>query len=114
MIIVALFAMVFSAQAYGEHPGVEFYGSYVWGHEVNIFQPCGIDAEFWVLADPPVLEELRQYHDEHTEELYQEIYIRFMGSRVYDEVDGFAADYDGLIEVYEILRMSTEFPDECP
>jgi hypothetical protein len=88
-------------------------GVYTWGAEVNTFRYCGGTTELWVAGPPPVVQELRAAHDSLTSRPYQgilvEAYLRHSG-RV---PDGFALDYDGLIEVAEVLRVEGDVPATC-
>jgi hypothetical protein len=94
-----------------------FRGRFYWGHEVESFHPCGSKSAYWVEGEDQTLRPLR----DRTEKLhqrrgkpYQPIYIEAVG-----EIDtkskrqGFAADYDGLFSLTNVVRASNVLPKEC-
>ena len=89
-----------------------FSGTYVWGHEVRSFQPCGSDSVFWTSYNWAGLE-LEDFYRAHTQEPYQLIYVKFRGQILDERVDGFARDYDGLIRISEVLEKNIVIPSEC-
>lgn len=109
-----LFAMALVAGCERCEPCEQVYrGVYVWGNEVNVFQPCDDKKSFWVSASTWVQEPLLEFYQAHTSQPYETIYIEFRG-RVLDEVvDGFASDHDGLIRISEVLDLSLSVPEAC-
>jgi len=90
-----------------------YQGVYVWGNEVNVFQPCDNKKSFWVSASTWVQEPLLEFYRAHTSQPYETIYIEFRGMELDEVVDGFASDHDGLIRISEVLDLSLTVPDEC-
>jgi len=88
-------------------------GLYIFGHEVNTFRPCQGDSVFWVIGARPMLDSLRAGHSRLTSQPYQPIYMRAVVARSDAEADGFAAQYDGLLEVREILELRLPRDGEC-
>lgn len=94
-------------------PSERFTGAYVWGHEVNTFQSCGEDEVYWVIAPAPILMQLQDHHSSVAGKPYHPIHITFIGNRLDDETDGFAIQYDGYIEVSELLDWNPTVPLDC-
>ena len=87
-------------------------GMYVYGAEVETFQPCGSEKAYWVSyawAGIP----LKAFHQDNTDQPYEAIYLEFRGQLLDEKVDGFAENYDGLIRVSEILDLQSNVPDDC-
>ena len=89
-----------------------FQGTYIWGAEVNSFSPCGTDESFWASYDWAGFK-LVEFYKAHATEPYQSIYVKFRGHFLDEEVNGFAADYDGLVRISEIIEMSDVVPGIC-
>lgn len=94
-------------------PGERFTGAYVWGHEVNTFQSCGEGNIYWVIASAPVLTQLQSNHNSVSAEPYNAIQITFLGHYLDEETDGFAMQYDGYIQVSELLDWKPAVASEC-
>ena len=90
-----------------------YRGVYVWGNEVNVFQPCDNKKSLWVSASTWVQEPLLEFYRTHTSQPYETIYIEFRGMELDEVVDGFARDHDGLIRISEVLDLSLTVPAEC-
>jgi hypothetical protein len=90
-----------------------FSGRYYWGAEVDSFHPCGKGASYWVSASSWVQAPLIELVKTQTKEPYRPVFVKFRGHLLDEERDGFAADYDGLIRISEILEMSSELPADC-
>jgi hypothetical protein len=92
-------------------------GRFYWGHEVQAFHPCGANKAYWVKGEKRNLESLR----DHTEKLrerrgkpYQPIYIEALGAiDTKSRREGFAADYDGLFNLRNVVRISSVIPNDC-
>ena len=87
-------------------------GAYVRGHEVNEFTPCGSDQSYWASFNWAGTE-LVQFYDSKPREPYQPIYVEFRGHLLDEELDGFAAAYDGLIRISEVHVIKDDFPEGC-
>jgi len=88
-------------------------GSYIWGDEVNEFQPCGSDSVFWVLASPQLLKRLRSAHDSLTTKPYEKVFVRVRGHRSSQPTDGFAEETNGYFEIVEIREIRRLRNGEC-
>ena len=89
-----------------------------WGHEVRSFQPCGSRSAYWVRADEKTLQRLRERAEESRAQRskpYPPLYLEAVG-----EIDtkstreGFARDYEGVLNLREVTRVSDVVPPDCP
>ncbi len=90
-----------------------YQGNYTWGHEVNSFCPCNTNTCYWVKASPEIQQQLKQFVTQHTSESYQPVYIEFSGHLLDELPEGFAQDYDGLIQIDELIQLAPTRQDEC-
>ena len=94
-----------------------FHGRYVFGHEVESFQPCGSKKSYWAAADETTLQSLRDISNQLRRERHQPyppIYLEVTGAvDTKSKRDGFAEGYDGLFFIRKIVRTSTVIPTEC-
>ncbi|GIU27015.1 hypothetical protein TUM4644_23550 [Shewanella colwelliana] len=104
----------------GVAPTTTTAGRYIWGHEVAAFQPCDSQQVYWVRATPTTdhLNQLALTLSEQRSQPYQPIYVEaeiFPISRDNNPafVDGFAADYDGIIEINSVTTIETKIPVNC-
>lgn len=93
--------------------GSRLTGCYVRGHEVNVFSPVDQDSTFWVTGPTDVLQQLRAKHDSLTRRPYQAVVAEVIATRSTVSRDGFARDYDGLLEVQRIVEVRRAAPGEC-
>lgn len=101
------------AGANGADCDLIYSGRYTWGAEVNSFQPCESDSVYWVSASSWVLDPLKRFIEAHTASPYQSVYVEFRGHLLDEQVGGFAADYDGLIRISEVLERAAAIPNTC-
>lgn len=87
-------------------------GVYVFGPEVETFQPCGSASVYWTSYGPAGAL-IRDFHQKFTKARYQAIFLEFRGHILNEELDGFAENYDGLIRVSEVLDLKAEIPEDC-
>ena len=111
-VVIAIGHLLVACSASKDDPG-SVAGRYVWGHEVHTFAPCESDDEYWVRGAPDVVGALRDYHQANATELYQAIFVEIDGALSDEVADGFAASYDGIFVINEVLSMSTEAPSIC-
>jgi hypothetical protein len=90
-----------------------YSGRYIRGAEVDVFKPCGSHKVFWVSASSWVKGPLLDFYRSSTRKPYQAIYIEFRGHMLDEEVDGFAADYDGLVRISEIRKKTLVISPQC-
>ena len=88
-------------------------GCYTFGHEVNTFRPFPGDSTFWVFGAPLVLQQLRSAHDSLTSKPYEAVWVRVLAQRSTEQPDGFAQQYDGLIEIQRVLEIRRATVAEC-
>ncbi|WP_223669445.1 hypothetical protein [Kangiella shandongensis] len=81
-------------------------GSYIYGHEVNSFQPCGEKIEYWVVGNEGVMSQLSERYTGMVGKPYQPVYVSFRGDKIGKATDGFASDYDGQFKVREVVSMT--------
>jgi len=88
-------------------------GIYVWGHEVSAITFCDdASATYWVSGDTVPLREA--YEAFRFEEPYTEVFVRVMGRFGAEATEGFAADYDGVFVVEELVEMERLAPgNDC-
>lgn len=89
-----------------------FEGRYYWGEGVDSFRLCSSATHYWTSYGFAGVK-LRAFYTKNTTAPYEPVYLRFRGHVLNEEVDGFAAEYDGLIRISEILEVSTQIPEEC-
>ena len=87
---------------------------YYYGGEVNVVCPCSGGKCYWVRAEPAIGNRLKDFVMRQTGQPYQAVYLRFHGHLLYEPGVGFAANYDGLMSVTEVLTLTTEIPASCP
>ncbi len=77
-------------------------GHYTYGHEVNVFQPCGSSQVYWVGAPDSLMADLKAMHRELTKGPYEPVFVRLAGSLgevPLKALDGFPGEYDGWLTV---------------
>lgn len=91
-------------------------GQYYWGHEVETFHPCGSDQAYWVVGSQSLLLPLRTMVDKVVAEKatpYQPIYVEIAAESEGKATDGFAEEYDGVINITRVLAAREQTPDDC-
>lgn len=88
--------------------GSVYKGAYIYGHEVNSFQPCGSEKEYWVIGDNDVLQGLSEGYSEKSHKAYTPVYVTVNGELMGKATDGFAADYDGQLKVSYVQYLGAE------
>jgi hypothetical protein len=88
-------------------------GRMVIGHEVRSFRPCDSGMNFWIAGDSPALQDLITAHQHHTNESqpYLPLVTELRGYTREPPMDGFGADYDSAIVVYEFVNVMQ--PNDC-
>ena len=90
----------------------ELQGLLVLGHEVRTLQPCGDKRTFWVHA-PQSGQELASAYQHIATTPYEPVFAALEGVFVDRQTTGFAADYDGTIEVHTVRLLSREKVAAC-
>ena len=92
---------------------IVFKGHYIYGLEVNSFQPCNQKAVYWVIGTLAIHQALEDAHDKYTTEPYEEVYAEVQGTLIGKATDGFAADYDDQLRVNKILLIKEKSEKDC-
>ncbi|WP_028773621.1 hypothetical protein [Shewanella waksmanii] len=95
-------------------------GRYYWGHEVSAFSPCNNQQSWWVRATP-VSDTLKQQSlllAEQRGAPYQPLYVEVSIHQIDRQShpayqDGFAADYDAVIEIIAVHQSDAQVPASC-
>lgn len=74
------------------------------GHEVSSFQPCGSKSTYWINDASSKLDALYEKVTQNSKKPYTEVYSEVKVVKMPKLKEGFAADYDGLYEVKEIIK----------
>ena len=111
--LILAFAVMSVVGAQANTDSENFYGHYVFGHEVRTFQPCNTDKVYWVKADETISQRLREAHNQLTKKAYASIYIEIQGRIMGKATDGFASDYDGQLFVERIKLIRERRRDDC-
>ena len=92
-------------------------GRFYYGPEVQVFEPCSAVKSYWVKGDDKTLQPLRARSDELRERRgkpYLPVYVELIGSvDTKSPREGFAAEYDGLLHLRKVLKVSTAIPKKC-
>ena len=80
---------------------------------MRTLQPCNSDKVYWVSASSWTQQPLLEYYKHNVTKPYQPVYIQFRGLILDEKLDGFAADYDGLIRISEIKNRAAKIPEDC-
>lgn len=106
LILCLLF--IFIRPVFADEQMLRYRGKYTFSHEVNIFCPEINSQCYWIspVTSVQIRQQLKQLSENIAVEPYQSVCVVLQG-----EIDreakrnGFAADYDGLIEVYQIFGL---------
>lgn len=91
-------------------------GVFFWGPEVETISPCNTNQSYWLEGNEILLaplEELALAKANQANEAYQPIYAELRVVRKGQATDGFAVEYDGVVELQEVLRSSNTIPPDC-
>lgn len=88
-------------------------GHYIYGHEVNSFQPCGQKKVFWVTGSEEILKLLEKMYWENSTKPYEEVFLKMRGNFVGKASDGFAMDFDGQVLVVEMVGLKRKSLGDC-
>jgi uncharacterized membrane protein len=90
----------------------EMRGLLIFGHEARTLQLCGDTRTFWVSA-PEVRHVLEQEYRRLAIRPYDPVYAELDGAFIDRPGTGFAADYDGTVEINKIHLLSRERVGAC-
>lgn len=92
-------------------------GRFYYGPEAQVFEPCGVVKSYWVKGDDKTLQPLRARSEQLREQrgkAYLPVYVEILGSiDTKSPREGFAEDYDGLLHLRKVLKVSTAIPKKC-
>jgi hypothetical protein len=88
-------------------------GHYIYGHEVNSFQPCAKKEVFWVKGTHQTLEFMKGKYTDYAVQPYEEVFVEIIAEFKSKATDGFAMDYDGQVYVMEMLVMNKKSDTDC-
>ena len=83
-----------------------FRGHLVLGHEVRAFKPCGKEVEYWVVDLTGG--EIWKAYQTLTRQPYQRIYVEVRGHLGPAPSEGFGADYEQQLLLFELRRAGIE------
>lgn len=86
-------------------PPVAYTGALVIGHESQYLKDCGTKEEWWIEFEAVDEELNNQYEDIAGDVAYKEIYAEVKGYLEAAPEDGFAADYDKVLNITEIVKL---------
>lgn len=92
-------------------------GIYTWGSEVETLSPCNSDKTYWLEGDETLLaplQELAIKKADMANEAYQPIYVELQVRYAGQATDGFAVDYDGVMQLHAVQSASGRVPADCP
>ena len=92
-------------------------GIYTWGNEVETLSPCNSDKTYWLEGSEALLaplQELALKKADAANEAYQPIYVEVQVRHAGRATDGFAVDYDGVMQLQAVQSASDRVPADCP
>lgn len=100
----------------GTLAGAEMSGLLVLGHEVRSLKLCGDARVFWVQMPAALRQQLDTEYRRLATRPYEAVYVELEGEYGAHPASGFAADYDGTIEVraiHEVRSVSRDGAEAC-
>lgn len=88
-------------------------GHYIYGPEVDVFQPCNQSKAYWVIGQEPLLSSMVAQYGQLITEPYEQVFIIVTGDYLAKATDGFAMDYDGQIRINSLIKMSKSTKTDC-
>lgn len=88
-------------------------GYYIYGHEVNSFQPCNKKEIFWVKSSNKLLVFMARKYSDYATQPYDEVFVELIGGFESRATDGFSMDYDGQIHVTKMVLMKKKINADC-
>ena len=91
-------------------------GVYTWGAEVETLSPCNTDKTYWLEGNEAMLaplQEMAMKKADAANEAYQPIYVEVQASYAGQATDGFAVDYDGVMQLQAVQASSNAVPADC-
>ncbi len=91
-------------------------GIYTWGAEVETLSPCNTDKTYWLEGREELLaplQDLAMKKADAANEAYQPIYVEARVVYAGKATDGFAVDYDGVMQLQAVQTARSNVPPEC-
>ena len=91
-------------------------GIYTWGAEVETLSPCNTDKTYWLEGREELLvplQDLAMKKADAANEAYQPIYVEAQIVYAGQATDGFAVDYDGVMQLQAVKIASGNVPSQC-
>ena len=91
-------------------------GIYTWGAEVETLSPCNTDKTYWLEGREELLaplQDLAMKKADAANEAYQPIYVEAQVVYAGQATDGFAVDYDGVMQLQAVKIASGNVPSQC-
>ena len=79
---------------------------YYWGAEVNVICPCVGEVCYWVDGSAEVIKPVQHFLQKKIKRPYQPVYLVFRGQLLDEAPVGFGANYDGLIQIDQVVLAS--------
>ena len=94
-----------------------YRGRFYYGPDVQVFEPCSELKAYWVDGDAKALKPLISHGEALREKSGKDhlpLYVELTGRvDTRSTREGPAEDYDGLLHVRRVLRVSTAIPKRC-
>lgn len=109
--IAALLPLLLAACAGVTDPEAarDFRGLYSWGFEVSAFQPCGTEAQWWVVGGDSIVERYTRL----VQQSYSPVYVSLRGRAGPEGTFGHLGAYTRELEVDRVVEMRAARPGEC-
>ena len=91
-------------------------GIYTWGAEVETLSPCNTNKTYWLEGSEAMLaplQEMAMKKADAANEAYQPIYVEVQANYAGQATDGFAVDYDGVMQLQAVQSSSNTVPADC-
>lgn len=91
-------------------------GYFTWGHEVESFVACGSTRAYWVVGEASTLDTLRRQAEARIvagDGPYRPVYVEITALEEPRAVDGFAADYVGVLRITRLHKVLAVAPASC-
>lgn len=89
-----------------------YVGQFTYGHEVSVFKECNSDKLYWLQASGFLMQPV-QDTALAMDKPYTPIYLTFRGHEIFEQADGFQADYDYQMHLSEVISFSASIPTAC-
>ena len=104
-----------ASPASGESPKL-VKGVYTWGADVETLSRCITDKTYWLEGREELLaplQDLAMKKADAANEAYQPIYVEAQVVYAGKATDGFAVDYDGVMQLQAVQAARSNVPPEC-